>query len=146
MPIALDWSVLPSAIIQNWYHCFKKSLIPAEKLVFHLYVPDRIARKPDIARLLRQGGYKTLTVASDAASHRLRKDISKGTLEKHLFSCAEQAREHRYKVLKIYMMVGLPDETEEDLDELIRFALEISKIHPIVFGIAPFVPKKKYAS
>ena len=103
---------------------------------------DRIARKPDIARLLRLGGYKTLTVASDAASHRLRKDISKGTLEKHLFSCAEQAKEHRYKVLKIYMMVGLPDETQEDLDELIRFALEISKIHPIVFGIAPFVPKK----
>ena len=103
---------------------------------------DRIARKPDIARLLRAGGYKTLTVASDAASHRLRKDISKGTLEKHLFSCAEQAREHRYKVLKIYMMVGLPDETQEVLDELIRFALEISKIHPIVFGIAPFVPKK----
>jgi len=103
---------------------------------------DRIARKPDIARLLRAGGYKTLTVASDAASHRLRKDISKGTLEKHLFACAEQAKEHRYKVLKIYMMVGLPDETYEDLDELIRFALEISKIHPIVFGIAPFVPKK----
>lgn len=103
---------------------------------------DRIARKPDIARLLRLGGYKTLTVASDAASHRLRKDISKGTLEKHLFSCAEQAKEHRYKVLKIYMMVGLPGETNEDLDELIKFALEISKIHPIVFGIAPFVPKK----
>ena len=103
---------------------------------------DRIARKPDIARLLRAGGYKTLTVASDAASHRLRRDISKGTLEKHLFSCAEQAREHRYKLLKIYMMVGLPGETVEDLDELIRFALEISKIHSILFGIAPFVPKK----
>ena len=40
------------------------------------------------------------------------------------------------------MMVGLPDETTDDLDELIRFAIEISKIHPIVFGIAPFVPKK----
>ena len=103
---------------------------------------DRIARKPDIARLLREGGYRTLTVASDAASHRLRREISKGTLEKHLFACAEQAKEYQYKVLKIYMMVGLPDEQQEDLDELIRFALEISKIHPIVFGIAPFVPKK----
>ncbi len=103
---------------------------------------DRIARKPDIAKLLRQGGYKTLTVASDAASQRLRRDISKGTLEKHLFSCAEQAREHQYKLLKIYMMVGLPGESTADLDELIRFGLEISKIHPIAFGIAPFVPKK----
>ena len=39
------------------------------------------------------------------------------------------------------MMVGLPDETQEDLDELIRFALEISRFINS-FGIAPFVPKK----
>jgi radical SAM superfamily enzyme YgiQ (UPF0313 family) len=103
---------------------------------------DRIARKPIIAKLLRQGGYKTLTVASDAASHRLRKTISKGTLEKHLFSCAEQASEHKYKLLKIYMMLGLPDENDEDIDELIHFCTEISKIHPIALGIAPFVPKR----
>ena len=103
---------------------------------------DRIARKPAIAKLLRQGGYKTLTVASDAASHKLRKTISKGTLEKHLFSCAEQAREHRYSILKIYMMLGLPEENEEDIEELIRFCTEISKIHPIALGIAPFVAKK----
>ena len=103
---------------------------------------DRIARKPLIAKLLREGGYKTLTVASDAASHRLRKTISKGTLEKHLISCAEQAAEHKYKLLKIYMMLGLPDEQDEDIDELIRFCTEISKIHPIALGIAPFVPKK----
>ena len=103
---------------------------------------DRIARKPDISRLLRMGGYKTLTVALDAASYNLRKDISKGTLENHVLACAEQAREHKYKVLKVYMMIGLPNETMEDLDELIRFALELSKIHPIVFGLAPFVPKR----
>ena len=103
---------------------------------------DRIARKPDIARLLRQGGYKTLTVASDAASQRLRKGLSKGTFEKHLFACAEQASEHNYKLLKIYMMVGVPGEQEEDLDELIRFAKEISVIHPVAFGVAPFVAKR----
>ena len=103
---------------------------------------DRIARKPIIAKLLREGGYKTLTVASDAASHRLRKNISKGTLEKHLISCAEQAAEHKYNLLKIYMMLGLPDEQDEDVEELIRFCTEISKIHPIALGIAPFVPKK----
>lgn len=103
---------------------------------------DRISLKPDIARLLRKGGYRTLTVASDAASQRLRREISKGTLEKHLFACAEQASEHRYRVLKIYMMLGLPGETMEDIDELIRFTLEISKIHPVALGIAPFVAKR----
>jgi radical SAM superfamily enzyme YgiQ (UPF0313 family) len=72
---------------------------------------DRVARKPDIARLLREGGYKTLTVASDAASERLRKEISKGTKENHLIECAKLAAEHKYKVMKVYMMVGVPGET-----------------------------------
>ena len=39
-------------------------------------------------------------------------------------------------------MLGLPGETQEDIDELIQFSLEISKIHPIALGIAPFVPKR----
>lgn len=103
---------------------------------------DRIALKPDIARLLREGGYQTLTVASDAASQRLRKTISKGTLEKHILSCAEQAAEHQYRTLKVYMMLGLPDENEDDIDELIRFTLELAHIHPVALGIAPFVAKK----
>lgn len=103
---------------------------------------DRVARKPDIARLLREGGYKTLTVASDAASERLRRDISKGTKEKHLIACAELAAEHRYKVLKVYMMVGVPGETDEDIDELIRFSRELGSIVPVSLGIAPFVPKR----
>jgi len=103
---------------------------------------DRVARKPDIARLLREGGYKTLTVASDAASERLRKEISKGTKENHLLTCAELASEHRYKVMKVYMMVGVPGETDEDIDELIRFSRELGSIVPVSLGIAPFVPKR----
>ena len=103
---------------------------------------DRVARKPDIARLLRQGGYKTLTVASDAASERLRRDISKGTKENHLIECAKLAAEHRYKVMKVYMMVGVPSETDEDIDELVRFTAELSGIVPVSLGIAPFVPKR----
>ena len=103
---------------------------------------DRVARKPDIARILRMGGYKTLTVASDAASQRLRRQMSKGTLEKHLIECAKQAAEHRYKVLKVYMMIGVPDEQDADIEELIRFTKELAAIHPVALGIAPFVPKR----
>jgi radical SAM superfamily enzyme YgiQ (UPF0313 family) len=103
---------------------------------------DRVARKPDIARLLRKGGYKTLTVASDAASQRLRKIIAKGTKESHLIDCAKLAAEHKYKVMKVYMMVGVPEEQEEDIDELIRFTTELAAICPVSLGIAPFVPKR----
>jgi radical SAM superfamily enzyme YgiQ (UPF0313 family) len=103
---------------------------------------DRVALKPDVPRLLRKAGYQTLTVASDAASQRLRRDIAKGTTEKHLLACAEAAREHGFKVLKVYMMVGVPGETEGDLDELVAFTNQLAAIHPVALGVAPFVPTK----
>jgi radical SAM superfamily enzyme YgiQ (UPF0313 family) len=103
---------------------------------------DRVARKPDIARLLRQSGARTLTVASDAASQRLRRVIAKGTVERHLVECAKLAKKHNFQVLKIYMMLGLPGETEEDLDELIRFTRELGSICRVALGIAAFVAKK----
>jgi radical SAM superfamily enzyme YgiQ (UPF0313 family) len=103
---------------------------------------DRVALKPDIPRLLRKAGYQTLTVASDAASQRLRREIVKGTTEKHLMACAEAARDHGFRLLKVYMMVGLPGETDDDVEELVRFTNELARIHPTVLGVAPFVPKK----
>lgn len=103
---------------------------------------DRVMRKPKIAELLRKGGYRTLTVASDAPSQRLRREIAKGTTEKHLMGCAELAAEHHYDVLKVYMMVGVPGEESQDLDELVRFTRELAGIHPVALGIAPFVPKR----
>ncbi len=103
---------------------------------------DRVALKPDIPRLLRQGGYNTLTVASDAASQRLRRTIMKGTTEAHLLACAEAAREHKYRTYKVYMMVGLPDERDEDIEELVDFTRKLAAIHPTALGIAPLVPKR----
>ena len=44
--------------------------------------------------------------------------------------------------MKVYMMVGVPGETDEDIDELIRFSTELGKIVPVSLGIAPFVPKR----
>ena len=102
---------------------------------------DRVALKPDILRLLRAGGYSTLTVASDAASQRLRREIQKGTTEAHLLACAEAAREHRYRGLKVYMMVGVPGETADDIEELVSFTRRLAAIHPVALGVAPFVAK-----
>jgi radical SAM superfamily enzyme YgiQ (UPF0313 family) len=39
-------------------------------------------------------------------------------------------------------MVGIPGETDEDLDELAHLAREISRILPLTFGCAPFVAKR----
>jgi radical SAM superfamily enzyme YgiQ (UPF0313 family) len=39
-------------------------------------------------------------------------------------------------------MVGLPDESSDDIDELIRFASELSRLIPLALGVAPFVAKR----
>jgi radical SAM superfamily enzyme YgiQ (UPF0313 family) len=92
--------------------------------------------------LLKAGGAKTLTTASDGASERLRDAIDRKTKEKHLLRAAELAREHGLERLKLYMMLGLPGETDEDVDELVRFGTEISRIIPLSYGLAPFVAKR----
>ena len=55
---------------------------------------------------------------------------------------AELARAHGMRALKLYEMVGLPGETDDDIDELVRFARELSKIVPLALGVAPFVAKR----
>ncbi len=91
--------------------------------------------------LLRRGGYRTLTVASDAASQRLRGMMMKGLRERHLLAAAELAREAGMKALKMYVIVGLPDETDADLDELIALGQRLSGRISTTFTISPFVPK-----
>ena len=91
---------------------------------------------------LRAGGQTVLTTASDGASQRLRDRIQRRAPEGVLVRAAELAREHAFKRLKLYMMVGLPGETDEDIDELIEFGQRMSKIVPLSLGIAPFVAKR----
>ena len=62
--------------------------------------------------------------------------------EQHLLRVTQLAHAYRYQHLKLYMMVGLPSETDDDIDELCRFAGELSAIHPLALGIAPFVAKR----
>jgi hypothetical protein len=97
----------------------------------------------EIVGLLKRGGYRTLTTASDGASERMRTMIDRKTKERHLLRAAELCRAHDLRQLKLYMMLGLPTETSDDIDEMGRFALELAAIVPrLVLGIAPFVAKK----
>ena len=94
-----------------------------------------------IARHLAQGGYRTLTIASDGSSQRLRDAVHRNTTEEHLLRAAGHARAAGLKGVKLYEMIGLPGEADEDIDELGRFSCELSKILPLSLGIAPFVAK-----
>ncbi|MGE0788009.1 MAG: radical SAM protein [Sandaracinaceae bacterium] len=102
--------------------------------------PDRLNDR--FVAALKRAGYRTLTTASDGASQRLRDAMQRRAREKHIERAAELARAHGMKRLKLYMMVGLPGERDDDIDELVEFGTELSKIVPVSLGIAPFVAKR----
>ncbi|MCC6994675.1 MAG: radical SAM protein [Deltaproteobacteria bacterium] len=101
---------------------------------------DRLSA--ELVGLLARSGARTLTTASDGASERLRDAIDRKTKEKHLLAAAQLARDAGMRTLKLYLMLGLPGETSADLDELVRFGSELSKIIPLAYGVAPFVAKR----
>jgi radical SAM superfamily enzyme YgiQ (UPF0313 family) len=96
----------------------------------------------ELVEALRRGGHRILTTASDGTSQRMREVIQRRTSEAQLRNAAELARRHGMKRLKLYVMVGLPSETDDDIDELIEFGKELSSIIPLSLGVAPFVAKR----
>jgi radical SAM superfamily enzyme YgiQ (UPF0313 family) len=102
--------------------------------------PDRLS--DDFVGALKLGGYKTLTTAMDGPSERLRESLERRARIKHLERAAELARAHGMKRLKLYLMLGLPTETDEDVDECVEFVAKLSKTIPVALGIAPFCAKR----
>ncbi len=102
--------------------------------------PDKL--KLEFVETLKSAGYRTLTTAMDGPSERVRKQLDRRAEIRHLTAAAENARAAKMDRMKLYLMLGLPGETMEDIDECARFTTELSKIVPVALGIAPFCPKK----
>lgn len=82
--------------------------------------------------LLSKSGLKSVAIAPDGCSERLRKVINKGLDEEDLLLAAERLVGAGIYKLKLYLMIGLPTETLEDLDEAIELLGKIKeKIDPI---------------
>ena len=96
-----------------------------------------------------QGSRKTsLTFAPEAGSERLRRVINKDLTEADILGTAEAAFTAGWQRLKLYFMIGLPTETEEDLIALaglVREILAIGRRHTkraaITASLSTFVPK-----
>ncbi|WP_437943499.1 radical SAM protein [Sorangium sp. So ce281] len=102
--------------------------------------PDRLT--DEFVGALRLAGYKTLTTAMDGTSERVRETLERRARPRHLQRAAELARQHGMNRLKLYLMVGVPGETDADIDECVSFVTELSRIVPVALGIAPFCPKR----
>lgn len=99
---------------------------------------------PEMVRTLVKGGQKHSTIAIEAASERLRKLINKNLKEEQILNAVRISRENGLKGLKIYSMIGIPTETQEDIEEFINLAKKIkseNKGFSITFSFSTFVPK-----
>ena len=97
---------------------------------------------------MAKGGARTIALAPEAGSQRLRQVIKKGISEEDVLESVGKVAEQGIKQLKLYFMIGLPTETDKDIDEIIDLTLKCKNILDrqrtgcrIVLNIAPFVPK-----
>lgn len=100
--------------------------------------------EPNVVKTLVACGQKNTTIAIEAGSDRLRKVINKNLTEVQIFKTVKTAFENGLKGLKIYAMIGLPTETQDDLKEMIELTKKIRKEFKgfnLGFSFSTFVPK-----
>jgi len=107
---------------------------------------------PTIVGLLRQSGEKTITIAPETGSDRLRRVINKTVTNDEILSAAELIFSSGIENLKLYFMIGLPTETDDDLtaihditvqlrDVMMKHARTRGHVGRIVASVNPLVPK-----
>lgn len=102
---------------------------------------DRLT--PGLVANLGRGGYRQITVASDGISERMRKLLLRKISTASLRQAAELVRaEPTMRGLKVYQMIGAPDEDESDVAELIEFAKELASIVRLTMTFSTFVAKR----
>jgi len=107
---------------------------------------DQLELVPRLLGSVRKSG---LTMVPEAGLPRLRKVIGKNILDEHLYAGAREAWSRGWNVIKLYFMVGLPTETDEDLEAIGRVARKVSNLRRDVgkgrgrvnVAVANFVPK-----
>jgi radical SAM family uncharacterized protein len=106
-----------------------------------------VALAQEVQRVRRAG----LTFAPEAGSQRLRKVINKGITEEDLLGAVSSAFKAGWSAVKLYFMLGLPTETEEDVIEIARLAYRVLRVGidqkissarlKVTVSVSSFVPK-----
>lgn len=97
---------------------------------------------------LADSGQKTITIAPETGSERLRRVINKGISEENLRTAAQLSAKSGIQHMRLYIMIGLPTETDDDIDAIIGLAertqahmAEVGCKGRLTLSINPFIPK-----
>ena len=103
-------------------------------------------------KALARTGQKTATLAPEAASRRLKEIIGKRIAPELFYSRIEELVDAGIPNIRLYFMIGLPGETDDDVREIVEFALECRKVFVdasrkarrigmLSVQVNPFIPK-----
>jgi radical SAM superfamily enzyme YgiQ (UPF0313 family) len=106
----------------------------------------------ELVASLKRGGHRTLTIAPEAGTERLRRVIRKAITDEQLYAACALVRRYGIPNLKCYFMIGLPSESRDDIEAIPDLAarllgrLRVSDPdgHPfgrLTLSISSFVPK-----
>lgn len=99
---------------------------------------------PKLAKTLAKRDTKSITIAVESGSERVRKIINKKLETAEIIQAAEQAKSGGLKSLKLYGMVGIPGEEPEDVEQTIEMMKSLKQEVPglrLTWGCSTFVPK-----
>jgi radical SAM superfamily enzyme YgiQ (UPF0313 family) len=99
---------------------------------------------PQLAEILTKRGSKSLTIAIESGSERLRRVVNKKLSREEIFAAARYAKEGGLSALKLYGMAGLPTEEEADIESTAELLLALKRAVPglrLSLGVSTFVPK-----
>jgi len=105
-----------------------------------------------IVRVLRESGERTITIAPETGSDRLRRVINKTVTNDEILDRADLIFANGIENLKLYYMIGLPTETDDDLVAIRELTLQIrdrmmkhgrpkGQIGRIIASVNPLIPK-----
>ena len=107
---------------------------------------------PPLVQCLREGGDRTVAIAPEAGSERLRRVLKKGYTEEEVLRAIDNLVENGLSQIKCYFLIGLPSENDEDVKAILLLAKKIRhqilsnrksqrEKWKIVLSVNPFIPK-----
>lgn len=102
---------------------------------------------PSFLKILERGKIQSLTFAPEAGTERLRNVIHKNLSARQIFEAAEAIADSTINQIKLYFLIGLPGEREEDIAGIVELAGAIQKIvsrkkqKTILLSVNTFIPK-----
>ena len=107
---------------------------------------DSVTR--ELVDSLAESGLKTLTMAPEAGSSRMRAIINKGIEEEHLFNAMDMGLAAGIRHFRLYIMIGLPFEQDEDVEAIVDLAGRLKDYMEdhgskgtLTLSVNPFIPK-----